>query len=389
MLKTTKEGILSRILIIVLILSSATLWAKPDPEIKVRIADSLKRVSVSGVDLKRILWTQNIEKQYLGFKKLAFNCVSKTRTRGYKKPVRLATLTSGSKLMNLGREKFKGKIHVQTSERFNGCDVINELSLEDYIATLLAKEMNSKWPLEALKAQAVAARSYAYHKIETKQVSRTKGFNTYYDLENSEKHQVNGSYFDATRSTHTTAKQTRGEVMLGKDGKLVPVFFHSKCGGKTRRPDQVWANRVPGYTSVACPFCHEHGKKNWTGKIPKQKMYASLKTILSKYNKKFNPKGKIRIIDDHLKSSQIKFYVDDSFQVVKKSKLRSSLGRDVLPSNYFLLTQTHNEFKMIGSGYGHGVGMCQFGAKELAKQGYSYIQILKHYFPELKIKRIY
>ena len=56
--------------------------------------------------------------------------------------------------------------------------------------------MNAVWPLEALKAQAVAARSYAYHKIVTQQVSRTKGFKTYYDLENSEKHQVNGSFFD-------------------------------------------------------------------------------------------------------------------------------------------------------------------------------------------------
>jgi len=359
------------------------------PQIKVRIADSQVKVNVSGTDLERTLWTQKLTKQFSGQKSVVFNCRSKNRSKGYRKPIRLASLQSKTQIMNFGKEKFKGKIHIQTSEKFNGCDVINETSLEDYLATLLSKEMNSKWPIEALKAQAVAARSYAYHKIKTKQVSKNKGYNTYYDLENSEKHQVNGSYFDATRSTFQAAKKTEGEVLVQKNGKMVPVFFHSKCGGKTRRPDQVWANRIDGYTSVACPFCHEHGKENWTGAVPKQKLYASLKNILKSYNKKFTDKDEVRIIDDHLKASQIKFYVGDEFQVVKKSKLRSTLGRDVLPSNYFLLTQSNNEFKMIGSGYGHGVGMCQFGAKELALQGYTYVQILKHYFPDLNLKKIY
>lgn len=385
-----KEGILSfrSFTLFVCLLTSITVLGKT-PSIKVRIAHAQKNVELSGRDLRRTLWTQNQTKQYVGKKTVRFNCYSKTRTKGYRKPIRISTLRSKTKLMNYKNQKYKGKIHVQTSERFNGCDVINEISLEDYLATLLAKEMSSKWPLEALKAQAVAARSYAYHKIKSKQVSKTKGFNTYYDLENSEKHQVNGSYFDATRSTFKASRQTKGEILTGVNGKYVPVFFHSKCGGKTRRPEQVWANKVPGYQSVDCPFCHEHGTKNWTQKVPKRKFFSSLKKIMGKAKKRISSSTPVRIIQDRLNASQVKMYVGDDFQVIKKSKLRSTLGRDVLPSNYFLLTESNNQFKMIGSGFGHGVGMCQFGAKELALQGYTYRQILKHYFPALKLKKIY
>lgn len=385
----TKDGKLSlKSLVLLILIISLPALAKT-PSIKVRIAKSQKKVEISGRDLKRTLWTQNSTKQYVGKKNIFFNCYSKTRSKGYRKPIRISTLKSKTKLLNFKREKYKGKIHIQTSERFNGCDVINEISLEDYLATLLAKEMNPKWPLEALKAQAVAARSYAYHKIKSKQVSKNKGFNTHYDLENSEKHQVNGSYFDATRSTFKASRQTKGEILTGRNGKYIPVFFHSKCGGRTRRPEQVWSNKVKGYQSVECPFCHEHGTKNWVQKVPKRKFLSSLSKILKISKKKIMNSSPVRLIQDRLNASQVKMYVGDEFQVIKKSKLRSTLGRNVLPSNYFLLTQSQNEIKMIGSGYGHGVGMCQFGAKELALQGYTYKQILKHYFPDLKLKKIY
>ncbi|MBD66172.1 MAG: hypothetical protein CME62_13250 [Halobacteriovoraceae bacterium] len=365
-------------------ISTLALAQAKSPTIKVRISDKNSVVEISGVDLEKKIHITQKAISYPGHKKIRFNCKSNKNLRN-QRPIKIASFNSPAQTLNFGKDKFKGLIHIQTSENYNGCDVINETALDDYLSTLLAKEMESSWPIEALKAQAVAARSYALYKIKSNQVSKNKGFNTNYDLENSEYHQVNGTFFDATTETNTAANSTAGEVLANSSGQLVPVFFHSKCGGKTRLPEQVWSNSVEGYQTVNCPFCHEHGKKNWTIKLPKRKLISTLGKLAGVNANRTD----IRVLDDHLKSSQVKMYVNDNLTVIKKSKLRSLLGRKYLPSNYFIMAKSKDSYTVIGSGYGHGVGMCQFGAKELALQGYSYKQILAHYFPQLKIKKVY
>lgn len=362
-------------------------YASEVPHIKVRIGQSLKKVNVSGFDLQRNLWPKKEERYFAGSKTIEFNCHSNQRKKGIQKPIRLATIKSLTGLLNWDKERFKGEVHIQTSERFNGCDIINELTLEDYLTTLLPKEMSSSWPIEALKAQAVAARTYAYFKIKTKQVSKTAGFDTNYDLESSEKHQVNGSYFDATESTITATRETKGVVLMNIKNKVSPAFYHSKCGGKTLRPDQVWSNPILGYSSVTCPFCHKHGTKDWKRVIPKQKWNSYVQDLLTKMEN--TSKNEYMYLKDTKLNSQIKLYVDSEFKVLKKSKLRANLGRKTLPSNLFNLKEDKNSIIIDGAGYGHGVGMCQFGAKEMALQGLNYKQILAHYFPGLKLKKIY
>jgi stage II sporulation protein D len=369
---------------------SFNVHASKVPTLKVRIAKSLTQVSVSGIDLERYIWPKKSMKSFAGAKKIQFNCKSKKLFKR-KSPIKLASIKSLTGLVNWEKEKYRGLLHIQTSEKFNGCDIINELSLEDYLSTLLPKEMNSKWPIEALKAQAVAARSYAFYKIETNQVSKSKGYNTNYDIENSEKHQVNGSFFDATRKTVRATGETFGEVLTLENEKLSPIFFHSKCGGKTLTPDQVWRNKLPGYKSVTCPFCHKHGRKNWTHTFLKSDLADSLEKVLYNYkgDKTSITQSELRLTHDSKGSSRIKFYNNSEFKVIKKSRLRSVMGRTTLPSNYYNITEKGNKIEVSGSGFGHGVGMCQFGAKELALKGYSYKQILAHYFPELKLKKIY
>jgi stage II sporulation protein D len=359
------------------------------PQIRVLIAKSQKSVKLSGMDIERTIWPKNSRKEYSGGKTLVFNCESKNYLKSSKKPIRLASVVSKTGMIKWKEDRFRGSMHVQTSEAFNGCDIISESSLEDYISTLLGKEMNAKWPIEALKAQAVAARSYAYFKIKTKQVSKVKGFNAFYDLENSEKHQVSGSFFDVTKSTLLASNSTKGQILFQTDGSLSPIFFHSKCGGKTLTPEQVWRNPVKGYVSVECPFCHNHGMKNWNNKLTSQDWSKAIQKSLIKYNKVKNAKGPYKVLRDHLGSSQVKLYAGDDFHVLKKSRLRGVLGRKTLPSNYFVVSKTAGKFNLKGSGYGHGVGLCQFGAKELALRGYTYKQILSHYFPKMILKTHY
>lgn len=383
---------MKRILGLILLICHADAYSSllPAPTLRVRIAESLNRLSVSGYDIQRYIWPKKSSKKYEGFKKIQFNCKSKKRSKT-RKPIRLASINSQTGFMNWEKNKYRGTLHIQTSEKFNGCDIINEISLEDYLSTLLPKEMNSKWPIEALKAQAVAARSYAYYKIKTDQVSRSKGFSTNYDIENSEKHQVSGTYYDATRKTVKATTQTRGEVLTLVNNGIVPIFFHSKCGGRTLTPEQVWKTKVKGYQSVTCPFCHEHGKKNWELTLKKRNMAYHLERALKVYNKEQLSLNEtdISFRRDTKSSTLLKFYNRANLKTIKKSNLRSILGRRHLPSNYYNLKVKGDRVVITGSGYGHGVGMCQFGAKELALKGFTYKQILAHYFPRLVINKIY
>lgn len=361
------------------------------PSINVLIARSLNNVYVSGTDLKSKVFLSKSAKSYRGRKSLNFKCKPEGKNTLPLKPFKLASISSLTGLLNWKEDKYRGNLHIISSQSRKGCDLINEMPLEDYLATLLPKEMSADWPLEALKAQAVAARSYAYHKIKTKQVSKDKGFNAFYDIENSEKHQVNGNFFDATYSTFRATQETSGEVLTLHDGMSLPIFFHSKCGGRTLRPDQVWSNPVKGYKSVTCPFCHKHGTKDWKIEMVKPKLSTYLKDALEKYENKtmMTSKKGIKILSDKRSHSALRFYSKDDLYHLKKSRLRATLGRRALPSNNYFVKEKGQKVVITGSGFGHGVGLCQFGAKELALRGFDYKQILNHYFPNFKLTKLY
>lgn len=363
------------------------------PNIKVRIAKNLKNISVSGLDLKANL--PKTSKNFQGRKKLKFNCknFSKNKSSG-SKPLLLASLNSKSGLINWSGQKFKGQLQVLASNGHQSCDLVNNVSIEDYISSLLSREMNSKWPIEALKAQAIAARSYAWFMMKSRRVSRELGSNAYYDLESSEKHQVTGDFFDQTPSTQKATKQTKGYILVSKEkNQKTPIFFHSKCGGRTLRPDQVWDNPVAGYQSVNCPFCYNHGKKSWRYKISNKRMrkilkqYAQEEGFTSNSKKIFNKE--IRMAPDKEKSNILRFYDGDKLVLFRKSYLRKKMGRARIPGNYLKVFKRKNSFFVYGEGNGHGVGMCQFGALDMAQKGKSYRQILAHYFPGHKLKKIY
>lgn len=362
------------------------------PTIKVLIGKNLKSIKVSGLDIQKKINGSTRVKLYRGKKILRFNCHVLKKIKKIEKPLMLSSLWSSTGLIRWEKMAYQGQLNLLASSNQKGCDLINEISLEDYLESLLAKEMNASWPLEALKAQAVAARSYAYHKIVTQQVSKTIGFKTHYDIENSEKHQVNGSFFDTTKNTEKAAKQTVGEVLKLSTGKLTPIFFHAKCGGKTLTPSQVWTNKVDGYKSVNCPYCHKIGKKPWVLTLPRSKFKKVVdKTLKTFYQDSLKnmKKSQMRIVPDHKGKSTLRIYDNDRLLVVQKSRIRSSLSRGKAPSNNFYLENQGKKITLKGKGHGHGVGMCQLGAFEMARRGFDYKQILAHYFPKHKIEKIY
>ncbi len=359
------------------------------PSVKVLIAKSLKKIIVEGIDLQKTIHTQNKSEQYRGRKSISFDCrpSSNARKNFPKSPLLVASLSSPTGLISWGKNKYNGELQLLTNPGMESCDLVNLIPMEAYLTTLLSKEMNGTWPVEALKAQAVAARTYAYDRIRKGQGIEAE--DKLYHLESSEKDQVSGTFMDVTANTMKAARETHGEILVGPSGKIAPVFFHSKCGGKTLRPDQVWGGVEEGYRSVNCTFCNKTGMKDWKHHMKGEKLTTMVDKVLKRYYADQTVGSDIRLMPDSTENSELRLYVGDRLHIIKKSYLRNLAGRELLPSNNFVMTMNNEEVHVKGQGYGHGVGLCQLGALELAKRGYNYRQILSHYFPRHKMKKAY
>ena len=351
------------------------------PHIQVRIGKNLQQVLIHGMDLQSDIFVNNQRGQYLGRKAIRFDCSGSASVK--EKAILLASLSSPTGLISWGNRSYRGNLQVTTSENFDACDLVQNISMENYLSSLLAKEMGGGWPLEALKAQAIAARTYALVKKEQNQFDL-------FTLENSERHQVSGSFFDETWQTRVAALATKGRVLVNDEGKIVPAFFHSKCGGRTYLPSKVWSARVAGYRSVKCPYCHHHGKGKWQKRLVTREVRAALLATLSEEQRGGSTSGeKLQLVEDGKNRDDIKFYWRGRVERVPKPYLRKRFGRKELPSNNFTIRQGSGGFMIKGEGLGHGVGMCQYGALEMARRGKNHRQILAHYYPRLKVKRLY
>lgn len=379
------------ILLFIFVLQFTNLNAAP--VVSVRIGKSLKNIHVTGLDLKRHLFFSNDVKSYSGKKTVKFNCETfTTLNKAKNRPILLATLESPTGLLSYENEKYQGLFKVITNPKGDSCDIINDIPMDDYISSLLTKEMNSTWPEEALKAQAVAARTYALHKMKSQEVTKVLGSEAFYDLESSEKHQVGGNFFDATPSTIKASYGTKGEVLLAPNGAIRPIFFHAKCGGKTLRPDQVWHNKEAGYESVNCPFCHNLGPKTWMKVVSVARLknffeWARGQKILKE--ELDLPISTLTLVPDSIDKFTVNFYINDRPFIIEKAALRKYFGNVVFPSNAFSLEMKNGGFLVAGEGLGHGVGLCQMGALALAQRGWSYKKILAHYFPGHYLKKMY
>lgn len=366
------------------------------PELKVLVAKAEPLVTVSGLDLKRDLHLgPGNQRSWSGRKQVKFKCRRFfSKLPNVKEAELVASLSSGTGLLGLKEEKFKGKIHVYRSEKGDGCDVVNEITLEDYLPSLLSKEMNATWELEALKAQAIAARTYAYYKLLKQDELVKHGKDQFFDLENSEKHQVSGHFFDGTMKTHQAVRETRGMILVDKKGKVTPTFFHAKCGGKTFRPSEVWANPVSGYRNISDPYCHKRGGKHgWNTKVSRNRFVKFLNYLRKRgdiiSSREFKSSDRIRMVPDNEKKKTVRLYIGSNAYTFSKTRLRRYFGRVEFPSNNFSFKIGRGFLKVKGFGNGHGVGMCQVGAQVYATKGGNVRDILSHYFPGHHLKKIY
>lgn len=354
------------------------------PSLRIRVEKNLPKFSVSGMDLKRTLHLSQNKALFGGQKRIVFNCKKALKSsRQLGRKTLLASIESPTGFISLMKDRYQGRLLVFSSFRKKGCDVVHDTFMESYISSLLAKEMNESWPPEALKAQAVAARTYAYALWE-KKIKRKRNYS--FHLDSSEFHQVSGDFFDITNKTFNLTRSTKGMILMTKDGKIVPAFYHAKCGGRILTPKTVWGDYTKGYKSKKCSFCYNHGKKSWSSKVSKERMMSFFK---GKHKRSKKIKGVLRLVPNKFEDSSMRYYIGDDLFVVDKVSLRKAFGRKVFPSHYFWGKVTKKNLTFKGRGRGHGVGMCQLGALHLAQKGWNYKKILRYYYPGLVIRTIY
>lgn len=260
---------------------------------------------------------------------------------------------------------------------------IKEIELENYICGVVAKEMGDSFPIEALKAQAVVSRTFfIWKKLSNK--------NSFYDIENSIYNQV----FEHCNSEKIkkAIEETKGEILITSDGKIVPVFFHACSGGMTANPSDVWGGNYPFNISTVDPYSQESCYSSWEKKIPKKYLSKIFGIEIEKIEILERDKtNRVKFLQFSTKDGIIKTLKGNDFRLkINEKAIKIKFDNPyIIPSTLFDIEETKDAFIFKGKGYGHGVGMSQHGAKKMAELGYNYIEILKFYFSGLEIGKLY
>ena len=276
----------------------------------------------------------------------------------------------------------------------NKLNAINVIDIEDYLRGVVPYEIGKldESKFEALKAQAVAARTYAYKHFGSRVA---QGFDVYADTRD----QVYKGLHSATALTDKAVRETEGVVMT-YNGEFITAYYHSTCGGETEgvvtwgRPDHPYLKNKPDLRPDGTTWCRESSYSEWTREFTEDEL-RDLFQINAKEAKANVPSFssiKSMHIQDTLKSGRIHTLVietnNGSF-TAKADKIRwlFKRGGTILPSSFFRIHKNGNEWILKGKGFGHGVGLCQMGARARAQAGQSYIQILTHYYPGITLEK--
>ena len=260
-----------------------------------------------------------------------------------------------------------------TIYRSNG-SIIN-LNMTDYLIGVVSSEMPASFNLEALKAQSVLARTYALKAKQTgKKLTDTVSTQSYIDIDQM-KNKWENSFNTYYNKIKNAVENTNGEY-LSYNGNYIEALYHSTNNGKTESSLDVFGNYYPYLISVSSEYDKNASSYLRTISMP-------LDTISNKLGLSLNNDSVISILS-YTDGGNIK-EININGNNFSGKKVRELLG---LRSADFDISISDNNANITTRGYGHGVGMSQYGALGMAKQGKTYEEILKHYYKDTKIKKI-
>jgi len=286
---------------------------------------------------------------------------------------RSLTIAAASHVI-INSKPYRGRVEIHPQEK--GLLAVNELSVEEYLVGLINAEISSAWPIEAVKAQAIIARTYALNRKNARKDSL-------YHLESSVIDQVYaGSEKEDNRALRAVS-ETSGQV-LTYSGAIIQAFYHSNCGGKTEAAENVWGARLPYMTGVDCQYCLTNPSTLWDLKLP-------LKDIESKVRAAGFKVGTLTDIRTGARNNRgrlinVILVTTRGNITLTGDQFRKTVGYGVVKSTNFMVRINHGEASFSGYGNGHGVGLCQWGAKQRAVDGFNYTEILSYYYPGTELK---
>lgn len=333
-------------------------------------------------------------------------------------------------VLSLGTRKYRGRLEIGRYGR-NTLTAVNIVNIENYLKGVVTCEMNSSWETEALKVQAVCARSYAYAKCSFSSDTYLKNP---YVINDTDASQVYKGYTAETGAAVTAVKGTAGEVLLS-EGKPLIAYYSSTSGGATEFSSDIWGGNSFNYVGVFDEYETEPERKPWCVKFTKnelekllnQKGYTgkNIKSIYpeilsnsgrvsslkvkyetgsvsipgSKLRSLFDlPSTKFIIVDkENYRDYQVSIIGNETENTAQPSELYVISGSgevteiteatdqmiiisDSNMTNFPLEAPAENEICFLGMGSGHGIGMSQSGANGMAKAGYNYRDILSFYY---------
>lgn len=314
-----------------------------------------------------------------------------------------------------GNPTYQGSLEIRST--LDGLLLINELPLETYLESVVPSEMPSSYESEALKAQAVCARTYACRQI---QESRLEEYGA--DVDDSVSFQVYGN-ISPQESTTKAVRETAGQVLC-QNGQLIQAYYFSTSSGATST-DEIWgAEKAASYLkAVSCQFDQEEPWSAWSVTIPWKTLLLRAANVLEENGSAVMPDSESIDVQSPENSRDLKALeitrknqsdavtglhvvtAGGSFDLTEEYAIREFLspldctitekdgtevqGGNLLPSAYFTMEVDSGDSVVIrGRGYGHGVGMSQTAANRMAAQGYDYPEILDYFFRDVKIQQV-
>lgn len=415
--------------------------AKAAPKVRVRIVDSVKSVDVRGFDLK--FQSQNREDLKLGqasalrsltqrpsmsarsdrLSEWRLACpsggvIEAAQVGAGKLPLRTVyfpgpvVVESPSGFITVRGRPYRERvvIHSVMNRRGWECEAVNHVDIENYLDGLVNAEFSASWNREAIDAQVIAARTYAYYQMKVMAKKES-----HFDLDSTVKDQVyDGSMREDYRS-RLSAIRTRGIVLKAnaRDEWPVKAYYHSTCGGTTELPEVVWGTPMKAYQKrVVCPYCRTSPSFIWDIPIPGNEIALGIwkgarespgsdRTWLKKWPADWerllreselvdlrvatqNASGRVETMSSRWKTANGNEVVLE----MPGTLFRYWIGSSRLKSTVFqVLAAGNGQWVLRGRGFGHGVGLCQWGTKTLGENGKKARDILTFYYPGAVLAR--
>lgn len=280
--------------------------------------------------------------------------------------LRFRSGTDGAGVIQVNGVRVKGDVVVLFGK--SQLAAVNVLPLEDYLVGVLGSEMPKSFPTEALKAQAVAARTYALNK-------KLEQYGQPFHLGSSVISQVYKGLDVEDPRTREAVESTRGLVMTWQ---LQPIeaYFHASCGGRTENGVDALGRDLPYLQAVDCP-CGRLPTSHWTLNLKP----ADLKPLGAAKGGPIKVQGR--------SATGRAQRVEVGSRSITAVSFRERIGYMKLKSLKFEIEKSRDGWTLAGDGFGHGAGMCQWGARVYAEKGWDFQKILLHYYPGVELQTLY